>query len=83
MALVASRSKHRALVDGVSGVREWMAAAYKRCLQTLLTKLINIMPSPSCDESCEGSCICQESIARLARVASQDCHAYACLQALT
>ncbi len=29
MALVASRSKHMALFDGVSGVREWMAAAYK------------------------------------------------------
>ncbi len=27
--LVASRSKHMALFDGVSGVREWMAAAYK------------------------------------------------------
>ncbi len=26
---VASRSKHRALFDGVRGVREWMAAAYK------------------------------------------------------
>jgi hypothetical protein len=29
VALVASRSKHMALFDGVSGVREWMAAAYK------------------------------------------------------
>ena len=33
MALVASRSKHRALfdgvIDGVRDVREWMAAAYK------------------------------------------------------
>jgi hypothetical protein len=32
VALVASRSKHRALFDGVSGVRdvrEWMAAVYK------------------------------------------------------
>jgi hypothetical protein len=27
--LVANRTKHRALFDGVSGVREWMAAAYK------------------------------------------------------
>ena len=27
--LVASRSKHMALFDGVSGVREWMVAAYK------------------------------------------------------
>jgi hypothetical protein len=27
--LVASRSKHRALFDGVRDVREWMAAAYK------------------------------------------------------
>jgi hypothetical protein len=26
--LVASRSKHRALFDGVRDVREWMAAAY-------------------------------------------------------
>ncbi len=29
VALVASRSKHRALFDGVRDVREWMAAAYK------------------------------------------------------
>ncbi len=29
MALVASRSKHRALFDRVRDVREWMAAAYK------------------------------------------------------
>ncbi len=29
MALVASRSKHRALFDAVRDVREWMAAAYK------------------------------------------------------
>ncbi len=29
MALVASRSKHMALFDGVSGVRERMVAAYK------------------------------------------------------
>ncbi len=29
MALVASRSKHRALFEGVRDVREWMAAAYK------------------------------------------------------
>jgi hypothetical protein len=29
VALVASRSKHMALFDGVSGVREWMVAAYK------------------------------------------------------
>jgi hypothetical protein len=28
VALVASRSKHMALFDGVSGVREWMVAAY-------------------------------------------------------
>ena len=28
-AIVASRSKHMALFDGVRGVREWMAAAYK------------------------------------------------------
>jgi hypothetical protein len=27
--LVANRTNHRALFDGVSGVREWMAAAYK------------------------------------------------------
>ncbi len=27
--MVASRSKHMALFDGVRGVREWMAAAYK------------------------------------------------------
>ncbi len=29
LALVANRSKHMALFDGVSDVREWMAAAYK------------------------------------------------------
>jgi hypothetical protein len=29
VALVASRSKHMTLFDGVSGVREWMVAAYK------------------------------------------------------
>jgi hypothetical protein len=29
VALVASRSKHRALFEGVRDVREWMAAAYK------------------------------------------------------
>jgi hypothetical protein len=29
IAVVANRTKHRALFDGVSGVREWMAAAYK------------------------------------------------------
>ena len=29
VALVASRSKHMTLFDGVSGVRDWMAAAYK------------------------------------------------------
>ncbi len=29
VALVASRSKHRALFDGVRDVREWMAVAYK------------------------------------------------------
>jgi hypothetical protein len=27
--VIASRSKHLALFDGVSGVREWMVAAYK------------------------------------------------------
>ncbi len=34
VALVASRSKHRALFDGVRDVREWMAAAYKPELLT-------------------------------------------------
>ncbi len=29
VALVANRSKHMTLFDGVSDVREWMAAAYK------------------------------------------------------
>jgi hypothetical protein len=29
VVLVASRSKHRALFDGVRDVREWMAVAYK------------------------------------------------------
>jgi hypothetical protein len=28
-AIVANRSKHMALFDGVRDVREWMAAAYK------------------------------------------------------
>ncbi len=41
VALVASRSKHMALFDGVSGVREWMAAAYKpelagSCMQDMM-----------------------------------------------
>ncbi len=44
MALVANRSKHRVLFDGVSDVRGWMAAAYKselaatveRCMQDML-----------------------------------------------
>ncbi len=52
MALVASRSKHMALFDGVSGVREsllWMAATYKpelaatlgSCMQNMMHGLIN------------------------------------------
>ncbi len=40
MALVASRSKHMAMFDGVSGVREWMiwllVAAYKPVLAATL-----------------------------------------------
>jgi hypothetical protein len=45
--LVANRTKHMALFDGVSGVREWMAAAYKSevaatlgsCMQGMLNGL--------------------------------------------
>ncbi len=45
--LVASRSKHMAMFDGVSGVREWMAAAYKpelaatlgSCMQDVMSGL--------------------------------------------
>jgi hypothetical protein len=36
VALVASWSKHMALFDAVSGVRDWMAAAYKPELATTL-----------------------------------------------
>jgi hypothetical protein len=36
VALVASRSKHMARFDGVSGVRDWMAAAYKAELAATL-----------------------------------------------
>jgi hypothetical protein len=47
VALVASRSKHRALFDGVKDVREWMAVAYKpelaatlgSCMQDMMHSL--------------------------------------------
>jgi hypothetical protein len=47
VALVVSRSKHMALLDGVSGVRDWMAAAYKpelaatlgSCMQDMMHNL--------------------------------------------
>jgi hypothetical protein len=43
VALVANRSKHMALFDGVSGVREWMAAAYKPELAATLVSCMQGM----------------------------------------
>jgi hypothetical protein len=41
VALVASRSKHRALFEGVRDVREWMAVAYKPELAATLGSCIH------------------------------------------
>jgi hypothetical protein len=41
VALVANRSKHMTLFDGVSDVREWMAAAYKPELAATLTRKLH------------------------------------------